>query len=139
MALVHAELDACSIHKWQPPLRRVTIKTLLIPLLPSVVAYLTADEALFLPDDSESDDSGFGDADIAAHSSGGRVECEAGSPDEAAAEDAGLHVGSALHADPQLRTLCLDVDAAIQKCARVPKPSLNVQLSCSLPLAWDRE
>ena len=108
-ALDCSELEACSIHQWQPTLRRVTIRTVLLRLPQPVVAYLTADGPLFLPDDSDAEDEA-GDG-----ATGGADEAE--STETPPAEHAIESDDAASRSSPELRTLCADIDAAIQRCA----------------------
>jgi len=67
------DMDACSIHRWQPELRRVTIKTVILPLPAEFVNYLLAD-GVFLPpvlggpdgeEEGEDGSDGSGDGDKA--------------------------------------------------------------------------
>ena len=52
-----SDLERCSIERWYPALRKVTIRTTLIPLSEAFVRYLLAD-SVFVPNNNDSDDDG---------------------------------------------------------------------------------
>lgn len=76
-AMPPSDLDLCSIASWYPALRRVTIRTSLIPLTPDFIRYLLSDR-IFVPNpgeassgadsstDFDDDDASVEDADSAA-------------------------------------------------------------------------
>jgi hypothetical protein len=101
------ELQACSIDVWYPTLRRVSIKSEIIPLPDDFVRYLLEDsEGIFLPPASGQDES-------AGWSSDDESADDADGPDPP--RDFGFEVGP----------LFAQIDAAIAKLGGAAFPKLN--------------